>query len=49
MSYKILVIDDNIHNSKLIEGILISGEVKYDVFFAEDGQEGFDKAGKVTP
>jgi PAS domain S-box-containing protein len=49
MSYKILVVDDNIHNSKLIEGILLADQVKYDIFFADDGQMGYDKARKILP
>jgi class 3 adenylate cyclase/CheY-like chemotaxis protein len=49
MSYKVLVVDDNIHNSKLIEGILIAEKGKYDVFFAEDGLEGFEKARRYQP
>lgn len=49
MSYKVLVVDDNIHNSKLIEGILLSDKKKYEVFFAEDGMEGVEKAKKIQP
>jgi class 3 adenylate cyclase/CheY-like chemotaxis protein len=49
MSYKILIVDDNIHNSKLIEGILIAEKGKYDVFFAENGLEGFEKARRYQP
>jgi PAS domain S-box-containing protein len=49
MSYKVLVVDDNIHNSKLIEGILIAEKGKYDVFFAENGLEGFEKARRYQP
>ncbi len=49
MSFKVLVVDDNIHNSKLIEGILHSEKSKYDVFFAEDGMQGFEKARKLQP
>jgi class 3 adenylate cyclase/CheY-like chemotaxis protein len=49
MSYKVLVVDDNIHNSKLIEGILNAEKGKYDVFFAENGLEGFEKARKIQP
>ncbi len=49
MSYKVLVVDDNIHNSKLIEGILLAEKAKYDVFFAENGMEGFEKARRLQP
>ncbi len=49
MSYKVLVVDDNLNNSKLIEGILHSEKGKYDVFFAEDGIQGFEKARKLQP
>jgi class 3 adenylate cyclase/CheY-like chemotaxis protein len=49
MSYKVLVVDDNIHNSKLIEGILNADKGKYDVFFAENGLEGFEKARRLQP
>ncbi len=49
MSYKVLVVDDNIHNSKLIEGILNADKGKYDVFFAENGMEGFEKARRIQP
>jgi class 3 adenylate cyclase/CheY-like chemotaxis protein len=49
MSYKVLVVDDNIHNSKLIEGILQAEKAKYDVFFAENGLEGFEKAHRIQP
>ena len=49
MGYKVLVVDDNIHNSKLIEGILLAEKVKYDIFFAENGLEGFEKARKILP
>ncbi|MBN1599755.1 MAG: response regulator [Bacteroidales bacterium] len=49
MSYKVLVVDDNIHNSKLIEGILLAEKEKYDIYFAEDGMEGFEKARRLQP
>ncbi len=49
MSYKVLVVDDNIHNSKLIEGILLAEKAKYDVFFANNGLEGFEKARRIQP
>jgi class 3 adenylate cyclase/CheY-like chemotaxis protein len=49
MSNKVLVVDDNIHNSKLIEGILNAEKGKYDVFFAENGLEGFEKARRIQP
>lgn len=49
MSYKVLIVDDNIHNSKLIEGILIAEKSKYDIFFAENGLEGFEKARRIQP
>ncbi|MBN2522703.1 MAG: response regulator [Bacteroidales bacterium] len=49
MSYKVLVVDDNLNNSRLIEGILRSEKNKYDVFFAEDGVQGFEKARKLQP
>ncbi len=49
MSYKVLVVDDNIHNSKLIEGILLAEKARYDVFFAENGLEGFEKARRIQP
>ena len=49
MSYKVLVVDDNIHNSKLIEGILLAEKTKYEVFFTEDGMEGFNKAKEILP
>ncbi len=49
MSYKVLVVDDNIHNSKLIEGILLSEKKNYDIFFAENGLEGFEKARRIQP
>lgn len=49
MGYKVLVVDDNIHNSKLIEGILLAEKKKYDVFFAENGLEGFEKARRIQP
>ncbi|MGD2034828.1 MAG: adenylate/guanylate cyclase domain-containing protein [Bacteroidales bacterium] len=49
MGYKVLVVDDNLNNSRLIEGILSSEQNKYDVFFAEDGVQGFEKARKLQP
>jgi PAS domain S-box-containing protein len=49
MVHKILVVDDNIHNSKLIEGILLADREKYEVFFAEDGLQGLEKAKKIHP
>ncbi len=49
MGYKVLVVDDNVHNSRLIEGILHAEKSKYDVFFAEDGLIGFEKARKLQP
>lgn len=49
MSYKVLVVDDNLNNSRLIEGILRAEKNKYDVFFAKDGMEGFEKARKLQP
>lgn len=49
MGHKILVVDDNIHNSKLIEGILLAEKAKYEVFFAEDGLQGYEKARKIHP
>ncbi|MBN1952279.1 MAG: response regulator [Bacteroidales bacterium] len=49
MGYKVLVVDDNIHNSKLIEGVLSAEKTKYDIFFAENGLEGFEKARRIIP
>ena len=49
MSYKVLVVDDNIHNSKLIEGILLAEKTHYDISFARDGEEGFEKALRIQP
>jgi PAS domain S-box-containing protein len=49
MSHKILVVDDNIHNSKLIEGILLAEKEKYEIFFAENGLEGYEKSKKIHP
>jgi PAS domain S-box-containing protein len=49
MNHKILVVDDNIHNSKLIEGILLADKAKYEVFFANDGLQGVEKARKIHP
>ena len=49
MSYKVLVVDDNVHNSKLIEGILLAEKANYDIFFAENGLEGFEKARRIQP
>ncbi len=49
MGYKVLVVDDNVHNSKLIEGILLAEKAKYDVFFANNGLEGFKKARRIQP
>lgn len=49
MSHKILVVDDNIHNSKLIEGILLADKEKYEVFFAENGLVGYEKSKKLHP
>ena len=49
MGYKVLVVDDNLHNSKLIEGVLLAEKTKYDIFFAENGMEGFEKARRIHP
>ena len=49
MGYKVLVVDDNIHNSKLIEGVLSAEKTKYDIFFAENGQEGLAVALQWQP
>jgi PAS domain S-box-containing protein len=49
MGYKVLIVDDNLHNSKLIEGILLAEKTKYDLFFAENGMEGFEKARRILP
>lgn len=44
MSYKVLIVDDNINNSKLIEGILSADERSFDCSFALNGGEAFEKA-----
>ncbi len=49
MSYKVLIVDDNINNSKLIESILSADEHNYECTFAENGGEAFDKAKVINP
>lgn len=49
MSYKVLIVDDNINNSRLIEGILSVDERKFQCHFAENGGEAFEKAQKINP
>lgn len=49
MSYKVLIVDDNINNSRLIEGILSADEREFDCSFAENGAEAFDKAKLINP
>lgn len=49
MSYKVLIVDDNINNSRLIEGILSADERSFDCSFAENGAEAYEKAIEVNP
>jgi PAS domain S-box-containing protein len=49
MSYKVLIVDDNINNCRLIEGILSADESKFDCSFAENGAEAYEVARKVNP
>lgn len=49
MSYKILVIDDNLDNSLLIEGILTTESHDYSCVFALDGKEGYQIAIEESP
>jgi PAS domain S-box-containing protein len=49
MSYKVLIVDDNINNSRLIEGILSADERDFECSFAENGAEAYDMARLVNP
>lgn len=49
MAYKVLIVDDNINNSRLIEGILSADERDYECIFAMDGKEAFEKAQESNP
>lgn len=49
MSYKVLIVDDNINNSRLIEGILQVDEREFECFFAENGAEALEKAKNLNP
>ncbi len=49
MSYKVLIVDDNINNSRLIEGILNVDERDFQCYFAENGLEAYDKAKEIFP
>jgi two-component system alkaline phosphatase synthesis response regulator PhoP len=49
MSYKVLIVDDNINNSRLIEGILSADERGFECSFAENGAEAYDMARIVNP
>ena len=49
MSYKVLIVDDNINNSRLIEGILSADERDFDCSFAENGAEAYEVAQLVNP
>ncbi len=49
MSYKVLIVDDNINNSRLIEGILNVDERDFRCSFAENGKEAFKKAIETQP
>lgn len=49
MSYKVLIVDDNINNSKLIEGILKADTRKFECSFALNGGEAFEKATVLSP
>lgn len=49
MSYKILIVDDNINNSRLIEGILSADERDFECSFATNGGEAFEKAKEEFP
>lgn len=49
MSYKVLIVDDNINNSRLIEGILSADEREFECSFAQNGGEAFEKAKVLNP
>ncbi len=49
MSYKVLIVDDNTNNSRLIEGILSADERQFDCSFAENGAQAFEKAKQINP
>ncbi|MBN1115984.1 MAG: response regulator [Bacteroidales bacterium] len=49
MSYKVLIVDDNINNSRLIEGILSVDERDFDCHFAENGAIAYEKAKEIIP
>ncbi len=49
MSYKVLIVDDNLNNSRLIEGILAADEKEYECYFAENGAIAFEEAKRVIP
>jgi PAS domain S-box-containing protein len=49
MSYKVLIVDDNINNSRLIEGILSVDERDFQCHFAENGEIAFQKAKELFP
>lgn len=49
MSYKVLIVDDNINNSRLIEGILSVDERNFRCSFAENGEEAYHKALEIQP
>ena len=46
---KVLIVDDNINNSRLIEGILNVDERDFQCFFAENGLEAYEKAKEIFP
>lgn len=49
MSYKVLIVDDNVNNSKLIEGILKADTRDFKCSFALNGGEAFSKAKLENP
>ncbi|QQS50792.1 MAG: response regulator [Bacteroidota bacterium] len=49
MSYKVLIVDDNTNNSRLIEGILSADERQFECSFAENGAQAFEKARQINP
>jgi PAS domain S-box-containing protein len=49
MGYKILVVDDNDSNNKLIESMLRSFKEEYSCAFALDGKKGYEMAMQMRP
>ncbi|MCG8701394.1 MAG: response regulator, partial [Bacteroidales bacterium] len=49
MKYKVLIVDDNVNNSRLIEGILMADKNEYECIFALDGEEGYEIAQNRLP